>query len=94
MDLFRKIVGQETQRVCALMNLLLAALIGLKLQIIAVQHICIDYFWRGPLDQVSRLGSQLEFVCILPVVSQDQLLHRLPAKDVNEVTVIVFDNRF
>lgn len=53
MDLFRKIVGQETQRVCALGNLLLTALIGLKLQIIVVQHICIDYFWRGPFDQVS-----------------------------------------
>ena len=53
MDLFRKIVGQETQRVCALGNLLLTALIGLKLQIIAVHHIRIDHFRRGPLNQVS-----------------------------------------
>ena len=69
MDLFRKIVGQEAQRVCALVNLLLTALIGLKLQIIDVQHICIVSFWRGPLDQVSRLGPKLKLVCVLSIIS-------------------------
>jgi len=69
MDLVRKIIGQEAQRVCALVNLLLAALIGLKFEIIAVQHICIDYFWRGPLDQVSRLGPKLKLVYVLSIIS-------------------------